>query len=67
MLIISLLTHVQYCIERYQTRKSLIKVSEQQMQDMGLTHEIRQAELSQASFSGFIGDLMRKKTKEISS
>ncbi|WP_133010228.1 DUF1127 domain-containing protein [Marinomonas flavescens] len=63
MLIISLLTHIQHCIERYQTRKALDKLSEQQMQDIGLSHEKRQAELSQASFIGVVSDLLRTNSK----
>ncbi|REG86828.1 hypothetical protein [Marinomonas pollencensis] len=63
MLIISLLTHVQYCIVRYQTRKALATVSAAQMQDMGLSHEACQAELSKASIMGFVSNLTHTKRK----
>lgn len=63
MLIISLLSHLQHCIKRYQTRKALASVSTQQMEDIGLSHEKCQAELSKASIIGFVSDLTRTKEK----
>ena len=63
MLIISLLSHLQHCIKRYQTRKALASVSTQQMEDMGLSYEKCQAELSKAGIIGFVSDLTRTKEK----
>lgn len=59
MLFISLFAHIQRCAERYQTRRSLRQLTAQQMQDMGLSEEIRQYELSQANLTGFLHDLRR--------
>jgi len=59
MLIISLFTHIQHCVERYQNRKVLISMSTQQLSDIGMTHEQKQKEIAQASVLGFTGDLLR--------
>lgn len=64
MLVISLLVHIQHCVERYQTRKALALLTRAQMSDIGLTQERQKAELSQASVRGFTRDLMDRIKKD---
>lgn len=59
MLIVSLFVHIQHCLERYKNRKALVSLNAQQISDIGITYEEKQAELAKASVLGFACDLLR--------
>lgn len=63
MLIVSLFVHIQDCVERYQTRKALARLTTQQMSDIGMTKDRQRAELLQASVYGFVRDLTNRMKK----
>jgi uncharacterized protein YjiS (DUF1127 family) len=63
MLIVSLLVHVQHCVTRYKARKGLATLTSQQLTDIGMTRECQKIEMSQASFKGFLRDMMARTKK----
>ncbi|MBJ7537414.1 DUF1127 domain-containing protein [Marinomonas transparens] len=64
MLVISLLAHIQFCMERYQTRKALAKLTATQLKDVGINEELRTAEIAKASLGGVYQDLYRTRERE---
>ncbi len=64
MLIIGLFTHVHCALARYKSRKALSSISTQQLFDIGMTHDEKQAQLTQASVLGFMRDVLRSIQKK---
>ncbi|RBP85595.1 hypothetical protein EBI01_02775 [Marinomonas rhizomae] len=58
MLVVSLFVCIQKGVERFQTRKKLASITIQQMSDIGMTKELKDAELAQATLIGFIRDVL---------
>ena len=58
MLIVSLFVCIQQSIERFQTRKKLAKLSAEQLNDIGMTKERQQIEVSQATFLQLLRDVV---------
>jgi hypothetical protein len=58
MLVVSVLVCIQQSALRFKTRKKLASITALQMKDIGMTKERQQAELSQATLIGFVGDLL---------
>jgi hypothetical protein len=57
MLIVSLLVSIQHSVVRFKTRKKMALLTAQQRMDIGLTVERQQAEISRATWLGFLKDL----------
>jgi uncharacterized protein YjiS (DUF1127 family) len=58
MLVVSLFVCIQQSVERFQTRKKLASLTAQQMSDIGLTKELKEVELAQATMIGFARDVV---------
>ena len=58
MFVVSVLVCIQQSALRFKTRKKLASITALQMKDIGMTNERQQAELSQATLIGFVGDLL---------
>lgn len=58
MFVVSVLVCIQQSTLRFKTRKKLASITALQMKDIGMTKERQQAELSQATLIGFVGDLL---------
>ncbi|MCW4627780.1 MULTISPECIES: hypothetical protein [Marinomonas] len=58
MFVVSVLVCIQQSALRFKTRKKLASITALQMMDIGMTKERQQAELSQATLIGFVGDLL---------
>lgn len=59
MQIMIVISHIQHCVERYRSRKALAWLSAHQMSDIGMTHNQKITEMSQASLLGFARDLRK--------
>ncbi|WP_417528011.1 hypothetical protein [Marinomonas shanghaiensis] len=58
MFVVSVLVCIQQSALRFKTRQKLASITALQMKDIGMTKERQQAELSQATLIGFVGDLL---------
>lgn len=58
MFVVSVLVCIQQSTLRFKTRQKLASITALQMKDIGMTKERQQAELSQATLIGFVGDLL---------
>lgn len=58
MLIVSLFVCIQQSVERFQTRKKLAKLTTEQLNDIGMTKERQQVEVSQATVLKLMRDVV---------
>lgn len=58
MLIVSLFVCIQQSVERFQTRKKLVKLTAEQLNDIGMTEEHQQEEVSQATILQLLRDVV---------
>ncbi|MGO2355923.1 MAG: DUF1127 domain-containing protein [Marinomonas foliarum] len=58
MLIVSLFVCIQQSVERFQTRKTLAKLTAEQLNDIGMTKERQQVEVSQATVLKLLRDIV---------
>lgn len=58
MLVVSLFVCIQQSVERFKTRRKLMRLTPQQMTDIGMTKERQQAEVSQATLLGLLRDVL---------
>lgn len=58
MLVVGVFACIQKSVERFKTRRKLASITAQQMSDIGMTTEIKDMELAQASMMGFLRDVL---------